>query len=260
MRGPGVRVGHLRFEVVLQVLSGRMMWGGTRGGGSGDMSTVLVVDDEERVRTVLARSLMHEGHSVTVAVDGVGALEKLAADDIDLVLLDLVMPRCNGLQVLSAMQERGDTRPVIVLSAVNEVAARVRALDGGAVDFVSKPFHNSELVARVRRHLVQGPVPRPAGDDRYLEAGGILLDLDRRRAVANGEEVVLGEREFAMLAHLMRRRGSVCRRDELLHDIWGLDADPGSNVIEVCIRRLRTRLSDAPIETVRGVGYCFYGD
>src|SRR3954454_2493559 len=128
MRGPGVRVGHLRFEVVLQVLSGRMMWGGTRGGGSGDMSTVLVVDDEERVRTVLSRSLVNEGHSVTMAMDGVGALEKLRSDDIDLVLLDLVMPRCNGLQVLKSLRERGDRRPVIVLSAVNDVSARVQAL------------------------------------------------------------------------------------------------------------------------------------
>jgi DNA-binding response OmpR family regulator len=223
------------------------------------MSTVLVVDDEERVRTILSRSLVHEGHSVTTAMDGVGALEKLATEDIDLVLLDLVMPRCNGLQVLKSLRERGDGRPVIVLSAVNDVSARVQALDGGAVDYVSKPFHNSELVARVRRHLAQGPAPRPA-DDRYLTAGGIQLDLDRRRAVVNDAEVVLSEREFAMLAHLMRRRGSVCRRDELLHDIWGLDFDPGSNVIEVCIRRLRSRLSDPPIETVRGVGYCFYGE
>ena len=145
------------------------------------------------------------------------------------------MPRCNGLQVLSTMRERGDSRPVIVLSAVTEVSTRVQALDTGAVDFVMKPFHTSELVARVRRHLV------------------------RRRATVDGADVVLSEREFAMLAHLMRRRGSVCRRDELLHDIWGMDFDPGSNVVDVCIRRLRNRLAGPPIETVRGVGYCFYG-
>jgi DNA-binding response OmpR family regulator len=222
------------------------------------MSTVLVVDDEERVLTVLSRSLVNEGHSVTTARDGIGALEKMSGAGIDLVLLDLIMPRCNGLQVLSSLRERGDGRPVIVLSAVNEVAARVQALDGGAVDFVSKPFHTSELVARVRRHLVMVPAQRDPRD-RYLEAGGITLDLDRRRAVAHGREVVLSEREFALLAHLMRRRGNVCRRDELLHDIWGLDFDPGSNVIDVCVRRLRNRLLEPPIETVRGVGYCFYG-
>ncbi len=222
------------------------------------MGKVLVTDDEERVLVVVKRSLVNEGHSVATARDGVLALERLAADDIDLVLLDLVMPRCNGLQVLTTMRERGDGRPVIVLSAVTEISARVQALDAGAVDFVTKPFHTSELVARVRRHLVQVPTQR-SGDDRYLSAGGIRLDLERRRATVDGVDVVLSEREFAMLAHLMRRRGSVCRRDELLHDIWGMDFDPGSNVVDVCIRRLRNRLVGPPIETVRGVGYCFYG-
>jgi DNA-binding response OmpR family regulator len=222
------------------------------------MSAVLVVDDEERVLTVLSRSLVNEGHSVTTATDGTVALDKLRSPSIDLVLLDLIMPRCNGLEVLQKLRQRGDERPVIMLSAVDEVAARVQALDDGAVDYVKKPFHTAELIARVRRHLVTVP-QRRAKDDRYLEAGGITLDLDRRRAVAHGHEVSLSEREFALLAHLMRRRGSVCRRDELLHDIWGLDFDPGSNVIEVCIRRLRMRLVDPPIETVRGVGYCFYG-
>jgi DNA-binding response OmpR family regulator len=110
----------------------------------------------------------------------------------------------------------------------------------------------------VRRHLVTVPQQRDPSD-RYLTAGGIVLDLDRRRVRINGQEQVLSGREFALLAHLMRRRGSVCRRDELLHDIWGLDFDPGSNVVDVCVRRLRSRLHPAPIETVRGVGYCFVG-
>lgn len=223
------------------------------------MSKVLVVDDEERVRTVLARSLANEGHSVVTAGDGVAALEQLS-DDVDLVLLDLVMPRCNGLQVLTTLAERGDGRPVIMLSAVNDVSARIQALDSGAVDFVTKPFHGSELVARVRRHLADSSPVRPASAEaRYLDAGGVVLDLDRRRATVKGKDVVLSEREFALLAHLMRRRGSVCRRDELLHDIWGLHFDPGSNVIDVCVRRLRSKLGDPPIETVRGAGYCFYG-
>ena len=224
------------------------------------MSKVLVVDDEERVRAVLARSLANEGHSVVVAPDGLVALEQLRSEDVDLVLLDLVMPRCGGLQVLAELAERGHRGPVIVLSAVGDVSARVQALDAGAVDFVTKPFHTSELVARVRRHLGDGvPTRGVQAGERYLSGGGVVLDLDRRRASVKGDAVVLSEREFAMLAHLMRRRGSVCRRDELLHDIWGVDFDPGSNVIDVCVRRLRSKLGDPPIETVRGVGYCFYG-
>jgi DNA-binding response OmpR family regulator len=225
------------------------------------VSNLLVVDDEPRVVDFLTRFLVAEGHSVATAVDGVGALEHLQGNHVDLVLLDMVMPRCSGLQVLADMADQEDSGPpVIVLSAVNEVSARVQALDRGAVDFVQKPFHAAELLARVRRNLVRPSRQQQSGGDRFLQAGGIQLDLDRRRAKGDGFEVVLTEREFGLLAHLMRRRGDVCRKDELLHDIWGLEFDPGSNVIEVCVRRLRAKLADPPIENVRGVGYCFYGD
>ena len=222
------------------------------------MSHLLVVDDEPRVVTMLRRLLSQEGHSVTGAGDGVLALQQLASDEFDLVLLDLRMPQCSGHKVLATMRERGDNTPVLVLSAVNDVATRVQSLDLGAVDFVAKPFHTSELLARVRRHLTVTPV-REVDQSRHLVGGGIRLDLERRRATVDGVAVVLSEREFALLAHLMRRCGRVCRRDELLHDIWGLDNDPGSNVVDVCVRRLRKRLGRPPIETVRGVGYCFYG-
>ena len=204
------------------------------------MSTVLVVDDEERVRTFLHRALMSQGHVVLFAENGREALDVLAGpEQVDLVLLDLVMPEMNGLQCLAAMEELPQHPPVIVLSGVGDVAARVTALDGGAVDFVGKPFHLSELMARTRRHLATGPVQ--PNHDRFLESGSLRLDLERRRAHTPTGTAVLAERETALLAHLMRRRGSVCRKDELLHDVWGLDFDPGSNVVEVCLRRLRGR-------------------
>jgi DNA-binding response OmpR family regulator len=224
------------------------------------MSKLLVADDEPRVVSLLSRFLAAEGHSVVTAGDGAAALEVLREHDVDLVLLDMVMPRCNGLQVLTELRKDDKAPPVIVLSAVNEVAARVQALDRGAVDFVQKPFHTAELMARVRRNLVHLPRQRSSSDDRFLKAGGLELDLDRRRARGKDFDVVLTEREFGLLAHLMRRQGDVCRKDELLHDIWGLEFDPGSNVIEVCMRRLRTKLGEPPIETIRGVGYCFYGE
>jgi DNA-binding response OmpR family regulator len=222
------------------------------------MSTVMVVDDQERMRTMLCRLLAAEGHVTQAAPDGETALERLAEEEVDLVLLDLVMPGANGFQVLSRLRDRGFTAPVIVLSAVPEVAARVDALDLGAVDFVPKPFHTAELVARVRRSLAS----RPAAplDTRYLDHGGVRLDLDRRRAFWRGEEVALSEREFELLAHLMRRHGRVCRRQELLHDVWGIDFEPGTNLVEVCVRRLRNKLPEVPIETVRSVGYCYTGD
>ncbi len=217
------------------------------------MSTVLVVDDEQRVRTFLARSLSSEGHTVVTACDGIEALARLADGGVDLVLLDVMMPRCNGMQVLTMMSRRKDTTPVIVLSAVTDVAARVQALDKGAVDFVGKPFHNAEMAARVRRHLRDAPSPRE--EQRYLVAGGVRLDLERRSAQTEDGQVALTKREFDLLEHLMRRRGHVCGRDELLRDVWGGSPDPGSNVVEACVRRLRSKLPGVPVETVRGVGY-----
>jgi DNA-binding response OmpR family regulator len=218
----------------------------------------MVVDDEERIRSLITRTLTAEGHSVHAAGDGTVALERLAAESVDLVLLDLVMPRCNGLTVLSSLRRLEDATPVIVLSGVTDIGTRVQALELGAVDVVAKPFSMSELLARTRRHLGAARVLR--ADHRFLTAGGIRLDLDRRRAAVADREVPLTEREFALLAHLMRRRGDVCRREELLHDVWGLGFDPGSNVVEVCVRRLRNKLQpDPPIETIRRVGYCFYG-
>jgi DNA-binding response OmpR family regulator len=222
------------------------------------VSKVLVVDDQSRIREMVGRVLAGQGHATVTAVDGVDALERLAEEQVDLVLLDLVMPRKNGLEVLHELRRRGAMPPVIVLSAVDDVAATVQALDAGAIDYVNKPFHTAELAARVRRHLTT-PSPEPT-EQRFLRGGGIELDLDRRRARVGDELVPLSEREFALLAHLMRNQGRVCQREELLHDVWGLDFDPGSNVVEVCIRRLRHKLHDPPIATVRSVGYVFDAD
>ncbi|GAA5035448.1 response regulator transcription factor [Terrabacter aeriphilus] len=222
------------------------------------MATVMVVDDEERIRGLLAKSLSSEGHSVVTAATANAAIDRLGSGAIDLVLLDLVMPGDSGLAVLRDMSQRQDTTPVIVLSGVTEVGVRVQALEHGAVDVVAKPFSLTELLARVRRNVGGA---RPVTQERFLQAGGVRLDLDRRRATFGGTGVALTEREFTLLAHLMRRKGQVCRREELLHDVWGLDFDPGSNVVEVCVGRLRSKLGQGlPVETVRRVGYCLYED
>jgi DNA-binding response OmpR family regulator len=222
------------------------------------MATVMVVDDEERVRTLLAKSLSSQGHSVVTAGSANAALDRLQVRDVDLVVLDLVMPGVGGLAVLTALQQRGQSPPVIVLSGVTDVGTRVEALDRGAVDVVAKPFSLTELLARVRRNV---GTPRATPDDRFLEVGGIRLDLGRRRATFRSVSATLTEREFSLLAHLMRRSGQVCHREELLHDVWHLDFDPGSNVVEVCVGRLRAKLGqDIPVETLRGVGYGLYED
>ena len=224
------------------------------------MARLLVVDDEPRIRTYLSRSLSSQGHSVYEAPDGQAALDLIDSRHVDLVLLDLAMPGRGGLDVLSALSQLDSSPPVIVLTAVTDTSAHIQALDRGAVDVVTKPFSGPELSARIRRQLCH-QTPPPPGEQRYLEAGGVQLDLHRRRAVTAHGCVTLTQREFTLLAHLMRRSNSVCSREELLHDIWDLDFDPGSNVVEVCVRRLRRKLQpDPPIETVRGGGYCFYDD
>ena len=222
------------------------------------MATVMVVDDEERVRTLLAKSLSSQGHSVVTAATANAAIDRLASRDVDLVVLDLVMPGVNGLAVLNAIKERKQTTPVIVLSGVTDVGARVEALDRGAVDVVSKPFSLTELMARVRRNV---GAPRAPAEDGFLEVAGVRLDVGRRRATFGSRSASLTERELSLLAHLMRRAGQVCHKEELLHDVWHLDFDPGSNVVEVCVGRLRAKLGqDIPVETLRGVGYGLYED
>jgi len=224
------------------------------------VARLLVVDDEPRIRTFLNRLLSAQGHTVYEAADGQAALDQLETRQVDLVLLDLAMPGRGGLDVLTVLRQRQSSPPVIVLTAVTDISARIQALDRGAVDVVTKPFSSAELSARIRRHL-HDQVPFPPGEQRYLQGGGVQLDLHRRRAVTAYGPVGLTEREFALLAHLMRRTNDVCSREELLHDIWDLDFDPGSNVVDVCVRRLRSKLQpDPPIETVRGGGYCFYDD
>jgi DNA-binding response OmpR family regulator len=225
------------------------------------MAQVLVVDDERRVQHLLARLLVADGHQVETASDGVEALDRLSLDPGPaLVLLDLAMPSCSGMEVLRTLSTKEHCPPVIVLSAATQVATRVSALEIGASDFIMKPFHPAELMARVRRHLTREPETREPESGRYLMAGGISVDLDRRRARHADTDVLLSELEVGLLAHLMRRQGSVCRRDELLSDVWGIEFDPSSNLVDVCMRRLRNKLREAPIETVRGLGYCLAGD
>jgi DNA-binding response OmpR family regulator len=222
------------------------------------MATVMVVDDEERIRTLLAKSLSTQGHSVVTVASAGAAIDRLRSSAVDLVVLDLVMPGLGGLAVLNAINEGKKATPVIVLSGVTDVSTRVEALDRGAVDVVAKPFSLTELLARIRRNV---GVTRTQPEERCLEVGGVRLDVGRRRATFRSVSASLTEREVGLLAHLMRRSGQVCRREELLHDVWHLDFDPGSNVVEVCVGRLRAKLGpELPIETLRGVGYGLYED
>lgn len=219
------------------------------------MATILIIDDEVKLRQLLSRDLAGVGHHPVAAADGEAACDYLESNRVDLVLLDLVMPGMDGLTVLGHITDLPSPPPVMVLSGVSHVGTRVQAINDGAVDYVTKPFVLAELMARVNRHLGT-PHDRFEGG-RHLVRGDLHLDTHRRILMSSHGIQQLSERETALLAHLLRRRGDVCTREELLHDIWGYDFDPGSNVLEVCVGRLRTKLPCLSIiETVRGVGYC----
>jgi two-component system OmpR family response regulator len=221
------------------------------------MAWALVVDDEERICRFVARALQAHGFQVDTAGSGVNALRLMAAKDYAIVVLDLLLPGMDGYEVLRRILELDPTQRVLVLSAIGDVDSKVRCLRMGAVDYLPKPFAIAELIERVRRRVDERP--GPAGSvQRWLEVGGVRLDLQRRTLHVADREISLSQREFILLGYLMRHAGEVCSRDELLSDVWGYGYDPGSNVVDVCIRRLRSKMQQRRlIETVRNVGYSF---
>jgi DNA-binding response OmpR family regulator len=215
---------------------------------------ILIVEDEPRILAFLARGLQAEGFTVDGAGDGVEALERALAEDYDLVVLDLLLPRLDGLTVLEELQRRRPALPIVVVSARSDGPTKLRGFALGASDYVSKPFSFDELLARVRVHLRR--TRRAAEDQELVHVGGLTLDLARREAHFGGQAAQLSDREFRLLHHLARHSGEVVSRERLLSEVWGYHFDPGSNVVEVCVRRLRKKLGpEAPIQTVRHAGY-----
>ena len=219
--------------------------------------TILVIEDEPGIVDLLQRGLRSHGFDVVAAADGVTGTEQALAGGVDLVVLDIMLPARDGLQVLKTVHESKPTLPVIALTARGAVEDRVAGLDAGAVDYLVKPFSLSELAARIRAQL------RVASQSRAttLAAGGIELDLLTREVRRDGEAVRLSTTEFELLAYLVRHRGRVLAREQILRAVWGYDYDPGTNVVDVYIgylrRKLGTGTEKAPIVTVRSVGYRF---
>ena len=215
------------------------------------MGRILIVEDEARIASFLDKGLRAAGYTTTVVGDGETAVA--AADDeaFDLVLLDLGLPDIDGHEVLRRIRADARQLPVIILTARREVDQTVAGFDGGADDYVTKPFRFDELLARVRARLRQ----TGRSDDLRLEAGEVSLDLRTRRATVAGAEVELSAREFLLAETLVRHRGAVLSREQLLSRVWGYDFDPGSNVVDVYVGYLRRKLGKSTIETVRGMGY-----
>lgn len=222
------------------------------------MGRVLVVEDDDRIAGLVARALRADGHAVDQVATGPDGLQAALSTTFDLIVLDLMLPGIGGTEVLQEVVKARPEQRVFVLSAVPEIGTRVACLEAGATDFLGKPFAIAELVARVRTRI---RAPAPGAQRRWLSIGLITLDLRLHRARVRDRPVDLSFREYLLLRHLMERSGQACSRSELLADVWGMKFDPGSNVVDVCVRRLRTKL-DSPerVETVRNVGYRFVAD
>jgi len=218
---------------------------------------ILVVEDELPIADFVCRGLEAEGYAVDHASDGVEGERLAVAGDVDLVILDLMLPGRDGLSVLQGIRRTKPALPVILLTARGGVEDKVEGLDTGANDYVTKPFSFEELTARVRAQL-----RTPAqGESTVLEASGVRVDLLSRQVRRGDHAVELTAREFELLAYMMRHPNQVLSREQILSAVWGYDFDPGTNVVEVYVGYLRRKLAlpdnPAPIETVRSVGYRF---
>ena len=221
---------------------------------------ILVVEDEPKMASLLRRGLEQEGYSVDVSLDGVDGLHQTTENDYDAVVLDVMLPELDGIEVCRQMRERGRWAPVLMLTARGAVSDRVNGLDAGADDYLTKPFSFEELIARLRALLRRGAPERPV----VLRVGPIVLDPATRRVERSGEPVVLSPKEYALLEFFLRHPDEVLTRTRILEHVWDVNYDGGSNVVDVYVGYLRRKL-DAPfgsnlLRTVRGAGYVFTAD
>ena len=216
------------------------------------MNRILIAEDEPRIASFIEKGLRSNGFVTTVVADGDSALDYGRSGQFDLLVLDLGLPKRDGMSVLNTLRGEGHRLPVVVLTARDSVADTVNGLESGADDYISKPFSFAELLARVRARL------RPsdgAGASMLLTVDNLVLDLRTRRVSVDGQAVDLTAREFALAEVFFRHPDQVLTRQQLLSQVWDISFDPGSNVVDVYVRYLRRKLGGRRIETLRGVGY-----
>ncbi|MDD7940707.1 response regulator transcription factor [Actinomycetospora lutea] len=215
------------------------------------MSSILIAEDEPRIASFVEKGLRSAGFATTVVDDGLAARDQALGGHHDLLVLDIGLPGLDGFAVLAELRASGSRLPVVVLTARDSVADTVAGLEGGADDYMAKPFRFEELLARVRRRLADaGP-----GEVTVLRHGTLSLDLRTRQATVDGATVDLSAREFVLAETFLRHPGQVLSREQLLSRVWGYDFDPGSNVVDVYVRYLRRKLGADRMTTVRGMGY-----
>lgn len=216
---------------------------------------VLVVEDEKDLNSIICSKLVKEGYNVDACYDGQAALDYMEAENYDGAIMDIMIPNKDGITVLREMRNAGIQVPVLFLTAKTETQDIVRGLDAGASDYMTKPFEFSELMARLRVMLrTQNPV-----NENVITCGSLVVDMNNRQAIRDGKVIALTVREYAILEYLARNRNVVVTREQIRVNIWNIDDDVNSNVIDVYIRYLRRKIDDnyeeKLIHTIRGVGY-----
>jgi DNA-binding response OmpR family regulator len=215
------------------------------------VNRILIAEDEDRIASFVAKGLRSSGFTPTVVTDGVSAFDYAMSGDFDLLVLDIGLPLMDGFTVLRQLRDSGSRLPVIILTARDSVTDTVAGLEGGADDYMGKPFRFEELLARVRLRVRQ----EATADVPVLSHGSLSLDLRTRQATVDGRTVDLSAREFTLAEVFLRHPNQVLSREQLLSSVWGYDFDPGSNVVDVYVRYLRRKIGAGRIETVRGMGY-----
>jgi two-component system, OmpR family, response regulator QseB len=215
------------------------------------VNRILIVEDEPRISAFIEKGLNANGFTTSVTPSGNDGLVLARGGDFDLLILDIGLPDKDGLDVLRELRERDKALPVIILTARDGVAEKVQGLEGGADDYVTKPFSFEELLARIRVQLRDDRAP----EQTILEAGDVALDLRTRRVHVGGRDVELTAREFVLAETFFRHPGQVLSREQLLSHVWGYDYDPGSNIVDVYVGYLRKKIGDERIKTMRGMGY-----
>lgn len=218
---------------------------------------ILVVEDEKKLASFIRKGLEEHGYSVTVSHNGDEAHTLARTNPFDLIVLDIMLPGRDGLSILKGLRDRKNTVPVILVTARSETNERIEGLNLGADDYISKPFFLDELLARI-----QAVLRRTSGEQlSLLRAGDLTVNLITREVTRGQEKIVLPPREFGLLEYLIRSPGRVFTRSQILEHVWGYSFDPGTNLVDVCVQRLRAAIDpgerDSFIEAVRGVGYRF---
>ena len=226
------------------------------------MTRILLVEDEEKLARFVELELTHEGYQMDKAFDGRTGLELAEKGGFDLLLLDIMLPGLNGLEVLRRLRREGSSVPVIMLTARDAVMDKVTGLDMGADDYVTKPFSIEELLARIRAALRKQTVQKK--EDSLLSCADLTVDVSRHRVTRGGKEIELTGREFSLLQFFMENKTIVLSRDQLLEKVWGYDYLGETNVVDVYVRYLRGKIDEGfepkLLQTVRGVGYVLRDD